>query len=95
MHEEFRPVDQLGVDLCQGFFVVARQLDPLPPLRGEVCALDGLEVKAEGACGWVRPHGGVARVGERARLPAAEAREVVFVATEGLGFGVESAEGAQ
>jgi hypothetical protein len=41
-------------------------------------------------CGGVGTNGGVARVGEWARLPVAEASEVVFVAAEGLVFFVES-----
>jgi hypothetical protein len=50
-------------------------------------ALDGLDVKVESAGSGVGADGGIARVGEGAGLLAAETRDVVLVATEGLIFG--------
>ena len=87
MHEELGPVDELCVDLLERFGVVGRELDALPKLRGEMCALDGLDVEVEDPGFGVGAHGSVAGVGKGAGLAAAEASDVVFVAAEGLFFG--------
>lgn len=50
-------------------------------------ALDGLDVEVESAGSGVGADRGIARVGERAGLLAAETRDVVLVTTEGLVFG--------
>jgi hypothetical protein len=44
----------------------------------------------EGAGLWVRADCSVTGVCERTGLAAAESSNIIFVATEGLGFGVES-----
>jgi hypothetical protein len=50
-------------------------------------ALDGLDVEVESAGSGVGADGSIAGVGEGAGLLAAETRDVVLVATEGLVFG--------
>ena len=86
MHEELGPVDELRVDLLEGFGIIGRELDALPELGGEVRALDGLDVEVEDAGFGVGAHGGIAGVGEGAGLPVAEAGDVVLVAAEGFFF---------
>lgn len=51
-----------------------------------MCALDGLNVEVQGAGFRVGANGGVARVGEGAGLPIAEASDIVFVSAECLVF---------
>ena len=68
MDEEFRPVEQAGVDLGERGGVVLRELDPFPELGGEVRAFDCFLVEVEGAGCGVGADGGVAGVGEGAGL---------------------------
>lgn len=84
MDEEFRPVDQPLVDLGQRLGVVFREFDAFPELGGHVGAFDRLHVEIEDAV--FAADCGVARVGEGARLPVAETRDVVFIAAEVLAF---------
>jgi hypothetical protein len=91
--QELRPVDQLVVNGRKGFLVVRGKPDFLPPLCGQVGTLGSLEVEVQGVCGGVWTNGGVARVGERAGLSAAEACDIMFISTEGLGFRIESGRG--
>ena len=55
-----------------------------------MCSFDCLEVEVEGASLWIRADGSVTGVCERTRLAVTESSDVIFVATEGLGLGVES-----
>ena len=55
-----------------------------------MCSLDCLEVEVEGASLRIRADCSVTGVCERTGLAAAESSNIIFVATEGLGFGVES-----
>jgi hypothetical protein len=55
-----------------------------------MCSLDCFEVEVEGASLGIRADSGVARVCKRTGLAIAEARDIVFVAAEGLGLRVES-----
>ena len=55
-----------------------------------MCSLNCLEVEVEGASLWIRADCSVTGVCERTGLAAAESSNIIFVATEGLGFGVES-----
>jgi hypothetical protein len=58
-----------------------------------MCSLDCLEVEVEGASLRIRADCSVTGVCERTGLTAAESSNIIFVATEGLGFGVESGWG--
>lgn len=87
MHQKLRPVEQFAIDLRQRLGVVLGQFDPLPEFGGLVGSLDAFEVEVQDAGGRVGAHGGVAGVGERAGLSAAEAGDVVFVAAEVLLLG--------
>ncbi|CRK35609.1 hypothetical protein BN1708_001254 [Verticillium longisporum] len=78
------PVDEPLVNLLERLGVVGRQLDLLPEPRRRVGPLDRLHVEVEGVLGRVPPHRGVPRVGERARLPVAEARHVHLISAERL-----------
>lgn len=77
-----RPVDQVLVDLLERFRVVVRQSDLLPHVLGRMCSLDRLHVEVESAL--VLADGRIARIGERARCPVAETRDVVLIPTEVL-----------
>lgn len=87
MQQELGPVDETLVDLLEGFGVVVRQADLLPPLAGHVGALGRLDVEVEALGVGVGADRGIAAVGQRARLAVTEARDIVFVAAEVLVFG--------
>jgi hypothetical protein len=55
-----------------------------------MCSLDCLEVEMKGTSLRIRADCSVTRVCERTGLAAAESSNIVFVATESLGFGIKS-----
>lgn len=93
MLEEFRPVQEALIDLCEGARVVFRELDALPELAGHVCALGGFHVEVEDAV--FGADGGVAGVGEGAGRAVAKSGDVVFIAAKVLSLGSLNLEGAE
>jgi hypothetical protein len=55
-----------------------------------MCSLDCLEVEVEGASLGIRANCSVTGVCERTRLAVAKSSDIILVATESLGLGVES-----
>lgn len=55
MRYKVGPVDQLFVNLLEGFGVVVRQLDAFPEVGGRVGALNRLDVEVDLACGLAGP----------------------------------------
>jgi len=94
VREELGPELQALVDLRQRFGVVVRQAYALPPFRGRVRALYRAREEVQAPCVRGGADRRVARVGERAGLAVAEARDVVFVAAECLVLGGFEFEGA-
>jgi hypothetical protein len=79
------------VDQLQCLSVVLGKTHLLPKLAGEVGTLDRLHIEV--AVALVLEDRRVTRVGKGARVTVAHARQVVLVATEGLGhcLGLKSA----
>ena len=79
MNQEFRPVEEFGVDLREGGGVVPGEFDALPLFRGKVGAFGGFQVEVKGGGG--RRGGGtdcsVAGVCQGAGLSGAETGDVV------------------
>ena len=84
MQQKFGPINQPLINLLQRLRVIRAQSNLLPPLIRQMCSFDRLDIEVQSLIRRVCANGSVSRVGEGAGLAVTEARDIVFVAAEGL-----------